>query len=147
MVAPIPDSARLGLTTRFIVEMDNTKLGGWSKCDGLSVNFNIYKYEPLGMNGTLPVLPDRITYDKITLTRAVNDVDTPKVMAWLAARANKAATGTGSIAVLGTDGKPVMVWHLRGVYPAKWKGPTLDASSKNIALETLELHHEGFLGV
>jgi phage tail-like protein len=122
-------------------------LGGWMKCDGLTVNFKTYTYEPLGHNSFLPVLPDRITYEHITLTRPVNDIDTPKVMAWLGKRANKASGGTGGIAVLGTDFKPVMVWHLRGVYPTKWKGPGLDGGAKTIATETLELAHEGFLEV
>jgi hypothetical protein len=31
------------------------------------------------------------------------------------------------------------------VYPSKWIGPELDAKSAGIAMEKLELMHEGFL--
>jgi phage tail-like protein len=141
----IRQTARIGLSPRFHVSIDGIDLGGWSKCEGLAVTFKTMDYVPLGHNGFLPVLPDRVTYDKITLQRAVNDVDTPKLMRWLAERAGGAADGTGGIALLGTDGAPVMIWHLRGVYPTQWKGPGMDASSKNIAIETLQLAHEGFL--
>ena len=146
MPAPaIRHQARLGLSPRFHVAIDGIDLGGWSKCEGLSVKFEFHSYKPLGHNGFQPVLPDRLDYEKITLTRAVNDIDTPKLMKWLAERAAGPADGTGGIALLGTDGQPVMIWHLRGVYPSQWKGPSMDASAKNIALETLTLAHEGFL--
>ena len=125
--------------------IDGIDLGGWSKCEGLNVTFKYYDYKPLGHNGFTPILPDRLDYGKIKLSRAVNDKDTPKLMSWLAQRAAGAADGTGGIALLGTDGQAVMVWHLRGVYPSQWSGPSMDASSKNIAIEVLELAHEGFL--
>jgi phage tail-like protein len=137
--------ARLGLAPRFVVAVDGIDLGGWSKCEGLSVTFKLYDYDPLGHNGYRPILPDRLLYDHIKLTRAVNDVDTPQVMAWLAKRAAGSADGTGGIQLLGTDGQKVMQWNLRGVYPAKWTGPGMDASKKEIATEILELAHEGFL--
>lgn len=39
----------------------------------------------------------------------------------------------------------VASWDLQNVLPSAWKGPTFDASGKAVALETLELVHEGFL--
>jgi len=41
----------------------------------------------------------------------------------------------------------VTSWKLKGVYPVKWKGPNLNAKGHEIATETLELAHEGFLDV
>ncbi len=144
-LAPIPASARLGLTPRFLVVVDGLDLGGWSKCDGIGVTMKLHDYKPFGENNFTPVLPDRLEYSAITLTRAVNDKDSPKLLAWLGSRANKAASGTGAIVVLGTDRKPVMTYQLRGVYPSAYKGPSLDAGTKSIATETLTLAHEGFL--
>lgn len=141
----IRSDARLALSPRFAVVIDGIDLGGWSKCTGLAVTFKNFSYLPLGHNGFEPVLPDRLLYEKITLTRAINDKDSPRVQEWLGQRAGGTADGTGGIAVLGTDFQPVMVWHLRGVYPAKWSAAAFDASTKNIALEELQLFHEGFL--
>ena len=91
------------------------------------------------------MLPDRLEYPDITLTRAINDVDSPRVQTWLADRAGGTADGTGGIALLGTDFEPVMVWNLRGVYPSDWSAQAFDANGKTIALEVLKLSHEGFL--
>ena len=38
-----------------------------------------------------------------------------------------------------------ITWSLRNVYPSKWTGPDLDAMTAGIAMEKLELVHEGFL--
>jgi len=43
------------------------------------------------------------------------------------------------------SGQPVFTWTLNGVLPAKWSGPSLDAGTAQVATETLELVHEGFL--
>ena len=34
-------------------------------------------------------------------------------------------------------------WNLRNAWPAKWTGPDLKANANEIAIETLELAHEG----
>ncbi len=39
----------------------------------------------------------------------------------------------------------VASWELQNVLPQAWKGPSFDANGKLVALETLELVHEGFL--
>jgi phage tail-like protein len=136
---------RFGLSTRFEVVIDGFPLGRWSKCEGLSVTFKLLDYVPLGQNDHLPVLPDRVTYDKITLTRAVTAEDSPLVMRWLANMAKSFSGGTGEITLLDSHDTKVTSWKLRRVYPTKWKGPQLDAASHNIATESLELAHEGFL--
>jgi phage tail-like protein len=142
---PIRSDARLALTSRFFVTIDGIALGGWAKCDGLKVTFKNFDYKPLGHNGFTPVLPDRLDYGQITLTRAINDKDSPEVQRWLAERAGGTADGTGGIALLGTDFAPVMTWNLRGVYPTEWSAQAFDANGKTIALEVLKLAHEGFL--
>jgi phage tail-like protein len=53
--------------------------------------------------------------------------------------------GTAVITLFHSDGTPVMTWSLRSVYPSKWSGPELDASTAGIAMETLQIVHEGFL--
>jgi phage tail-like protein len=144
-MATIATTAHFGLTTRFEVVIDGFSLGGWAKCEGLSVSFDLEKYAPLGNNDYLPILPNRVTYDHIKLTRAVTTEDAPKVMAWLSKMAGSGATGTAEITLFDSHKQKVTSWKLRNVYPTKWQGPTLDAGSHNIATETLELAHEGFL--
>jgi phage tail-like protein len=56
-----------------------------------------------------------------------------------------AATGDGptSLGLPGLDKLPVAIWFFRNALPEKLQGPTLNAKSNEIAIETLELAHEG----
>lgn len=40
--------------------------------------------------------------------------------------------------------KAVMVWTLNNVLPIKFKGPDLNATANQVAIEELHLNHEGF---
>lgn len=60
--------------------------------------------------------------------------------------------GSGATAITGTptpfglpgiDRLPVAVWFFRNALPEKLQGPQLNAKSNEIAIETLELVHEG----
>jgi phage tail-like protein len=140
-------TAALGLTTRFEVDIDGFPLGGWAKCDGLAVQFDLYDYKPLGHNDYLPILPNRLKYDHIKLMRAITKDDAPTVMKWLSKMAGQGAGSTAEITLLDSHKQKVTSWKLQGVYPVKWTGPTFDAGSHNIATESLELAHQGFLDV
>jgi phage tail-like protein len=86
-------------------------------------------------------------YPNITLIRAITKESAPTVMAWLSKMAGRGAGATAEITLLDAHRNQVTSWKLKGVYPVKWKGPTLDAGTHAIATETLELAHEGFLDV
>ena len=34
-------------------------------------------------------------------------------------------------------------WNLKNAFPTKWSGPSFDATGEAVAIETLELTHEG----
>jgi phage tail-like protein len=42
-----------------------------------------------------------------------------------------------------SGGDAVMEFRLRDAFPCKWSGPDLNAGQSSIALETLELCHQG----
>ena len=52
---------------------------------------------------------------------------------------------SGKITLFDTALAEVATWELQNVMPAAWKGPQLDANGKVVAVETLDLIHEGFL--
>jgi phage tail-like protein len=49
----------------------------------------------------------------------------------------------GTIVLLAEDRTPVLRWRFRNGWPCKWEGPSLNAKSRDIAIETLEIAHEG----
>jgi phage tail-like protein len=168
-------AAVLGLTTRFLVTVDGVSLGGWGKCSGLKVDFKPDSIEEGGNYNYKPILPGHLEWTPVTLERAMNAADSAQVQGWLAARVNtwvhaassahgaleqgvnavtsalgagnvfSGAGGTAQITLCDSNGLPVITWQLRNVYPSKWEGPNLDASTGGIATEKLELVHEGFL--
>ena len=49
----------------------------------------------------------------------------------------------GSIVVLDRQGNEKVRWNFIDAWPAKWTGPSLNAKGNDVAIETLELAHEG----
>lgn len=142
----------LGLNSRFGVQVDGIDLGMWGQCKGLSVDFKPVRIEQGGIYDYEPILPGQLSYKVISLRRALNAQDSAKVQGWLSQMVSgwvhAAGSGTGSSAVItlfDSKGGPVISWTLRNVFPSKWDGPELDASTAGIAMETLDLIHEGFL--
>jgi len=48
-----------------------------------------------------------------------------------------------AIILLDENRREAMRWNFRRVWPSKWTGPGLNAKNNEIAMETLELCHEG----
>jgi phage tail-like protein len=149
---PMSVGTFLGLTTRFVVVVDQVKLGGWARCKGLAVDFKPEFQVEGGNYGYKTILPGRIEYPKVTLTRPMNKDDSGQVQTWLAERANNWASAansgggsTAEITLLDMQGHKVTSWSLRNAYPDSWQGPELDAMSGGVAMEVLTLVHEGFL--
>jgi len=138
----MPDYA---LALRFHVTIDDKgSLGSWSKCDGLTVEYEIQEYQEGGQNEYVHRLPGRCKYQNIKLARPL-DKTSADVASWVAGQRQKPARSNAEIAVLDPAGEVVAKWNLNDVFPVKWTGPSLDATGNQIAIETLELAHNGFL--
>jgi phage tail-like protein len=133
----------LGL--RFHVVIDGKdSLGDWTKCEGLSVEYDVYEYKEGGVNSHVHRLPGRAKYQNLKLTRPVTKA-TADVAAWLATVKPDMDRTTAKIAVLDEAGTEITSWSFRSVYPVRWTGPTLDVGQNQVATEVLELCHAGFL--
>ena len=136
-----PDAQSL----RFRVKIDgHGDLGNWSKCDGLSVEYDVFEYKEGGENSFVHRIPGRAKYQNVKLTRPVNK-DSKKVANWMAKLKIEVKRQTAEISALDTQGNPIATWNLEGVFPVKWNGPSLDVGANSVAMETLELAHNGFL--
>lgn len=54
-----------------------------------------------------------------------------------------AGNGQDSHPSVSVSENPVMTWRLQGVLPTKFKGPDLNASANQVAIEEVHLVHEG----
>ena len=137
------DYVAVGL--RFKVEVDHHDLGTWSKCDGLGIEYEVQEYKEGGENTYVHRLRGRAKYQNVKLTRFV-DKTSPQVAQWVGGIQNQVTRGTAHISLINSEGSPIVTWDLDGAYPVKWSGPSLDAGSGQVATESLELAHNGFLG-
>lgn len=150
----LSDTARLGLAMRFRVSVDGINLGSWSTCAGLAVEFKNRRVNEGGNYEYSVILPERVEYRPVTLRRAMSPQESAIVQKWLtgavsgwynAASPRDFGPRTAEIELFDAGGTVVATWTLRNVYPSKWTGPDLDAMGGRVAIESLELVHEGFL--
>jgi phage tail-like protein len=132
-----------GLALRFIVKMEGLEGMHFTGCEGLNAEYETETFKEGGNPGSAQVLPIRLKYTNLKLTRPV-DSDSGKVAGWFHTVQTELKPRTGEIRILDGNGRPVATYKLRGVWPIKYTGPHLKADSNAVAHETLELSHSGF---
>ncbi|MEV4664201.1 phage tail protein [Micromonospora echinofusca] len=142
---------KLGLAMRFQVTIGGVQLGLWRSCRGLRADF---KPEVVRVSGDYVGqyhLPGEVSYPPLVLERAVHREHSARLQRWLVDVLGSWRDGTGDdtrttarITLLDADGEPVDSWLLYGVRPSSWSGPDLSADTNQVAVERLELVHEGF---
>src|SRR5205823_11928582 len=53
----------------------------------------------------------------------------------------------GTVVLLDEAGVPATIWYFRRGLPVKYSGPSLNATQNNVAIEALEIAHEGLYQV
>ena len=127
---------------RFTVTLDDLPVAGFSECSGLQLETEIQEYAEGGMNTVMRKFPGRVKQTNITLKRGIVD---RKIWDWFYDLSQgKVTLRNGTIEVRDPSGKDIkMKWSFDRAFPAKWVGPELNAVQNNVAVETLELCHEG----
>ncbi|MCK6589287.1 MAG: phage tail protein [Polyangiaceae bacterium] len=129
----------------FEVEIDGIKRAGFKQASGLDSTSDATKYRE-GNEPTLAQrqLPGLLSFSNISLQRGITEDS--DIWAWR----NTIASGTASperknISIILKDhaGNEKIRWNVRNAWPVKWSGPSFDATTDAIAIETLELAHEG----
>jgi phage tail-like protein len=127
----------------FAVELDGITRMGFKGATGLDSSTTATKYRE-GTDPTLTQrqLPAMLNHSAITLTRGITD--DRALWDWR----NDIAKGKGTrhdISIILRDdlGEERIRWNVRNAFPTKWSGPAFDATSDAVAIETLELTHEG----
>jgi phage tail-like protein len=121
----------------FLVEIDGIAVAGFSEVSGLELESDVIEYRTGADDVTLRKLPGIRKFPNVMLKRGITG-DT-SLFEWARSRDRRNA-----VVVLLDDGRePVLRWRLRNAWPAKYAGPALNAKNSEVAIETLELVHEG----
>lgn len=126
----------------FAVEIGGVVMGGFSEVSGLSSEINLQSYEEGGLNNYVHKFPKHTTYPNLVLSRGLVNVDLFYI--WYQATSEGLIQQlNGTILLLDDRQIPKMWWTVKKAYPVRWEGPQLNASSDNIAVEKIELVHQG----
>ena len=120
----------------------NVVLGGFSECSGLEMQLQTEDFEEGGDIGRVRHFPKRITWTNLRLQRgaALND----ELWNWHYGFAQgKGRRRDGIILLQDAAKKPLRLWYFVRGLPVKWTGPSLNAQSGELAIEELEIAHEG----
>jgi phage tail-like protein len=130
-------------TGKFLVSIDGITAGSFTEVSGLDVSIDVIDYREGNSGGPFDQkLPGLNRVSNVTLKRGLTQDFS--LWAWM----NNVVTGniqrtTVHITLLDQTDKPVLAWKLKNAWPCKWTGPVLNANSGDVAIETLEIAHEG----
>jgi phage tail-like protein len=126
----------------FLVEIDGITRAGFREASGLDNAQDPIEYREGSDALTVRKMPGLVKYSNITLKWGITD-DT-QLFEWR----QRAVAGTvdrknGSIVLLDDTGAEKLRWNFREGWPTKWTGPSFNATAHEVAIETLEIAHEG----
>jgi phage tail-like protein len=127
----------------FRVEWGGTNLG-FSEASGLTQELQIIEYR----DGSSPdystiKMPGLHKYNNITLKRGIAKGDN-EFFKWLnTVKLNNIERRDLTISLLNENHEPVMVWTALRAFPVKVEGPGLKSSGNEVAVESIEIAHEG----
>jgi phage tail-like protein len=124
-----------------------TAPGAFQEVTGLGAQLEVVNYPEGGRNDSVHQLPLRHSWNRITLKRGV--VRDKLLWSWYQTGLadSLGARRDGTIILLDNKGLPAMAWLFHGGLAAKWTGPDLHAEQNAVAIESLEIAHEGLTNV
>jgi len=117
--------------------------GSFSEAGGLEVSVDPIDYRNGSEDIRVRKLPGLKKFANITLKRGlIGDLG---LWNWIRDAQNGRVTrADGSVVLMDETGQnEVMRWNFVRGWPCKWSGPGLNAKNNEIAMETLEICHEG----
>ena len=116
---------------------------GFSEVDLPSGELEVIEYREGRDAATVRKLPGLVTYPNVTLKRGINGY-LELYNWWNSARDGDIRRTDVSIRLLDEQRREVMRWNLSRAWPVKLEAGPLNAQANEVAIETLELAHEGF---
>jgi phage tail-like protein len=127
----------------FQVDWGGTKIG-FTEVSGLDVDTEVVEYRV----GSSPEysktkMPGMQKYGNITLKRGTFKSDNEYFQWWNTVKLNTIDRRDVTISLLNEEHSPVVVWKVKNAWPTKIKSTDLKADGNEVAIESMELAHEG----
>lgn len=130
---------------RFLLEIDGIAKAGFSRCHLPANRSDVIEYR----EGTDPPTPRQLwglnQFEPLVLESGVTD-DSIMLFEWRhSVEQGQVDEARSQIALvlLDEEGEPGPRWEFRNAWPARYEAPNLAAKGKDVAIERLEVVHEG----
>ncbi len=133
------------LATVVLSNVGLTRVAGFSECSGLEGALDMHEHTAGGVNSGALRFPTRFKWSNITLKRGLSvGPGDPMLWDWF----NGFILGRGKrrdgvIVLQNESHEPHTAWGFRRGLPVRYVGPPLNAMQSNVAIETMEIAHEG----
>ena len=127
----------------FTVQWAGNRIG-FSEVSGLTQENQAIEYR----DGSFPEfssikMPGLRKFSNVTLKRGIVKADND-FFKWLSTiKLNQVERRDVVISLLNEEHMPVMTWKIHNAFPVKVEGPGLKASGNEVAIESIEIAHEG----
>lgn len=127
----------------FRVEIDGLSVGGFAECTGLAGDGNVVEYrEGTDPARTVRKLVGLQTYPNIILKRGYTQ--NAELWNWYRNIVNGVADRRhGSIILMNEQRQDVVRWDFENAWIKKIEAPDFNATANEVAIESVELVHEG----
>ena len=128
---------------RFRLEIDGLDAGSFSEVSGFDATIDVVEYRAGDDPAITPTkLPGLIKYGNITLKWGSSE--TMVLYDWLIdITEGTIEKKTVTLTALDEEGSPAASWRCINAWPVKYTTPDFNGTSSEVAIETIELAHEG----
>lgn len=127
----------------FIVEWGGVRTG-FTEVSGLTMETQVIEYrEGSSPDAAVTKMPGLTKFSNIVLKRGIQKGDNDFFKWMQTIQGSKVERRDILISLLNENHEPVMSWRIRNAFPVKIEVAPLKASANEVAIETIELAHEG----
>lgn len=127
---------------RFRIEVEGIQQAGFSEVSGYDASLDVVEYREGNEVITPRKLPGLAKYSNITLKWGVTD--SMDMYNWMQECIEGTVTRkTVTIIAMDEEGNDVGTWIVIEGWPMKYSAPSFNGTGKEVAIESLELAHEG----
>lgn len=135
------------LSSWFGIEFQGAVSGVFQECTGLGSENEVVESKGSSPEGKFVIkkIPGNLKWNAITLKRGLTkEMDMWKWREMVEKGMISEARKNGTITMYDYKGEPVAKWDFVNAWPSKLTGPAVDAKQDAVAIEELQIVHEGY---
>ena len=132
----------------FALEINGVEVAHFTECSGLKSTAEVFEIQEGGLNGRVHKFPGQSRWENLTLRYALST--STALLEWrdryLQDKFEERVDtkkNSGSIKIMNNKGEVVRRFNFTNAWPVSWEGPSVNATSSDVAMESLEIAHEG----